>query len=109
MGVDIAERKKTITWLKNRQDENGGFHYGDNKPVSFVGSYHAIAALYILGSLPQNVEQCKKWLSDHQTSDGGFGNSLKSPSLTTDEGFVVLQASYMLEKKLNPYWAEIIT
>lgn len=109
LGVVIPKSKQTILWLKSRQDKSGGFHYGVGKPVSFVGSYHAIAALYILGSLPDDVDQCKKWLANHQTPDGGFGNDSSMPSLTTDEGFVILQASYMLEKKLNPYWAEIIT
>ncbi len=108
-GVIVPNREKIVSWIQDRQDNNGGFHFGFKEPISFVGSYHAIAALYILGKLPVKLYECKKWISKHQTLDGGFGNDKFRPSLTTDEGFVILQSSYMLEKKLNPYWVEIIT
>ncbi|PGZ17009.1 hypothetical protein COE47_31105, partial [Bacillus thuringiensis] len=69
----------------------------------------AIAALYILGELPRKLKECKEWLAIHQAKDGGFSRAVNAPSDTTDEGFICLQASYMLESNLNPYWVAIIT
>ncbi|OJG74262.1 Geranylgeranyl transferase type II beta subunit [Enterococcus quebecensis] len=108
-GVDIPNKQKTIQWLKKLQDTNGGFKYQENKTVSFVGSYHAIGALYLLNELPDDVEQAKKWIASHQSPDGGFSRAENSPSDTTDEGFIAIHASYMLEQKINPYWVALIT
>ncbi|MGN9863484.1 prenyltransferase/squalene oxidase repeat-containing protein [Bacillus swezeyi] len=104
-----AAQDKTIPWLQNCQTDSGGFMYKPGSVESFVGSYHAIAALYLLGELPNKLEECKAWLSQHQSKDGGFSRAINAPSDTTDEGFICLQASYMLEKNLNPYWVAIIT
>lgn len=109
LGKQPPNHEKTIEWLQNCQIESGGFVYKPGSPESFVGSYHAIAALYILGALPRKVEQCKNWLAIHQARDGGFSRAIHAPSDTTDEGFICLQASYMLEENLNPYWVAIIT
>ena len=62
-----------------------------------------------LGELPEHVEECKQWLSDHQMKDGGMSRSIYGPSDTTDEGFITIQALHMLERKLNPYWVRIVT
>ena len=91
------------------ESKEGGFAYKHNRFVSFVGTYHAIAALYILGELPVHIEECKKWLVAHQMKDGGLSRSLQGPSDTTDEGFITVQALHMLEQKLNPYWVRIVT
>ncbi|MGG3574656.1 prenyltransferase/squalene oxidase repeat-containing protein [Bacillus gobiensis] len=104
-----AELNKTIQWLQSCQTDTGGFMYKPGSVESFVGSYHAIAALYLLGELPRKLEECKTWLSQHQSKDGGFSRAINAPSDTTDEGFICLQASYMLERNLNPYWVAIIT
>lgn len=109
LGKQPTNYEETIKWLKQCQTENGGFRYKPNANESFVGSYHAIAALYLLGELPLNAEKCKEWLSEHQSKDGGFSRAINAPSDTTDEGFICLQASYMLERNLNPYWVAIIT
>lgn len=109
LGKQPTNYKETIKWLKECQTENGGFRYKPGANESFVGSYHAIAALYLLDELPSDVESCKVWLSKHQSKDGGFSRAINAPSDTTDEGFICLQASYMLERNLNPYWVAIIT
>lgn len=101
--------KRTINWLQNLQTSTGGFLYKNNSAESFVGSYHAIAALYILNSYPTNKISCIKYISERQNTDGGFARGKKYPSETTDEGFIAIQALHMLEGKLNPYWATIIT
>ena len=51
--VEIEGKEKTISWLQNQQDIEGGFVYQEGKFLSFVGSYHAIAALYLLGTVPK--------------------------------------------------------
>ena len=108
--VEIEDKEKTISWLQNQQDIEGGFVYQEGKFPSFVGSYHAIAALYLLGTVPKYLEECKRWLAAHQMKDGGFSRTIYGPSDTTDEGFIVIQASFfMLEKLLNPYWVAIVT
>ncbi|MED0961840.1 prenyltransferase/squalene oxidase repeat-containing protein [Bacillus paramycoides] len=109
LGKQPPNHIKTIEWLQNCQLESGGFVYKPGSPESFVGSYHAIAALYILGELPRKLKECKEWLAIHQAKDGGFSRAVNAPSDTTDEGFICLQASYMLESNLNPYWVAIIT
>lgn len=109
LGIEIPNKEKTVEWLKNLQSDNGGFLYQKGKVVSFVGSYHAIGALYLLGESPRNIEQAQKWLAKHQSKDGGFSRVEDAPSDTTDEGFIAIHASYMLEKKVNPYWIAIIT
>ena len=109
LNVEIPEKRKTIEWIHSLESKEGGFAYKHNRFVSFVGSYHAIAALYILGELPVHIEECKKWLVAHQMKDGGLSRSLQGPSDTTDEGFITVQALYMLEQKLNPYWVRIVT
>ena len=108
-GVQIPNVQRTVTWLQSLQDKNGGFYFAQKSPVSFVGTYHTIAALYLLGALPLDVEATKKWFYHHQAKDGGFSKIPDSPSDTTDEGFIAIHASYMLEHKLNPYWTAIIT
>ncbi|WP_242327472.1 prenyltransferase/squalene oxidase repeat-containing protein [Lactococcus lactis] len=108
-GVAIPHEKKVIQWLQSLQDKTGGFLYRENQVVSFVGSYHAIGALYLLGSLPLEVEQAQVWLAQHQSRDGGFSRAVGAPSDTTDEGFISIHASYMLEQKVDPYWVALIT
>lgn len=108
-GVEIPNSKKTVKWLQSLQDKSGGFKFTPESPISFVGTYHAIAALYLLESLPSDVEQTKKWFAAHQAKDGGFSKLVNSPSDTTDEGFIAIHASYMLEHKINPYWIASIT
>lgn len=107
--IEITDKEKTIEWLQDRQSSEGGFIYQEGKTHSFVGTYHAIAALYLLGEVPKYLEECKKWLAAHQMKDGGFSRTISGPSDTTDEGFIVIQASFMLEKLLNPYWVAIVT
>lgn len=109
LNIAIPEKEKTIEWIQSLEVKEGGFLYKENQFVSFVGTYHAIAALYILGELPVYQEACKKWLAAHQMKDGGLSRSLYGPSDTTDEGFITVQALYMLERKLNPYWVRIVT
>ena len=110
LDIEIPNKERVISWLQSMQDVNeGGFHISENKPISFVGSYHAIAALYLLDTLPINIEKIKIWFGNHQAKDGGFSKLLHHPSDTTDEGFISLHASYMLEQKINPYWIAIIT
>lgn len=109
LGVEISNKEDVVKWLQGMQDESGGFIFQKGKSVSFVGSHHAIAALYLLDSLPAQLDKCKKWIYEHQMKDGGFSRSTEGPSDTTDEGFIVLHSSYMLERKLNPYWVAIMT
>lgn len=109
LGVKIPNKERTVEWLKLLQDKSGGFRITPNQPISFVGTYHAIAALYLLGELPKYTLEAKKWFKKHQAKDGGFSKLLNHPSDTTDEGFISIHASYMLEKKINPYWIATIT
>lgn len=111
LGKQPPNSNKTIKWLQDCQTDQGGFLYkpGYSDTMSFVGSYCAIAALYMLGELPPDVEKCKEWIANHQGPDGGFSRVEGTPSDTTDEGFISIQASYMLERSLNPYWVAIIT
>lgn len=108
-GIKIPHKTKATHWLQNLQSKEGGFNISERKATSFVGTYHAIAALYLLNTLPLNIDLAKKWFSNHQAKDGGFSKMRNSPSDTTDEGFIAIHASYMLENKLNPYWTAIIT
>lgn len=101
--------KQTISWLRGLQTESGGFRYRESGVVSFVGSYHAIAALYVMGAQPVDITSCLQFIASRQSSDGGFSRLPGGPSETTDEGFIAIQALHMLEHKLNPYWAVIIT
>lgn len=108
-GVEIPNKKKLINWVQSLQSSDGGFLYQEDKLVSFVGSYHAIGALYLLGETPLNPKRAQEWIADHQSKDGGFSRAISAPSDTTDEGFISIHASYMLEKKVSPYWVAIIT
>ena len=72
-----------------------------------IANYHAVAALYLAGSYPNNIEDCKTWIAKFQNADGGFG-PINRPSATTDEGFACLQATYILESALDPYWVGLI-
>lgn len=109
LGIKIPNKERTVEWLKLLQDKSGGFHITPNQPISFVGTYHAIAALYLLDELPKYTLEAKKWFKKHQAKDGGLSKLLNHPSDTTDEGFISIHASYMLEKKINPYWIATIT
>ncbi|GEM_PF-2537943 len=109
LGYEPPNRSLTINWLRSLQAQNGGFRFKEGAAVSFVGSYHAIAALYILGSCPINIKECINYISIRQSLDGGFSRSEKGRSETTDEGFIAIQALHMLENKLEPYWAIIVT
>lgn len=109
LGYVPTHTENTIDWLQGLQNTSGGFKYKKDGAESFVGSYHAIAALYILKTYPVKREECIHYISLRQNSDGGFGRRPETPSETTDEGFIAIQALYMLEGKLNPYWATIIT
>lgn len=109
LGWCPPNKDKTISWLQSLQTETGGFKYKENGSESFIGSYHAIAALYILGHTPLNVNKCIQYFKLRQSLDGGFSKQLNGCSETTDESFIAIQSLYMLEGKLNPYWATIIT
>ncbi|WP_030610628.1 hypothetical protein [Streptomyces sclerotialus] len=62
-----------------------------------------------MGAQPADVPACAAWIAARQSADGGFSRLPGGPSETTDEGFIALQALHMLEQKLNPYWAVIMT
>ncbi|MER5887511.1 prenyltransferase/squalene oxidase repeat-containing protein [Streptomyces sp. NPDC001941] len=109
LGFQPPEAERTVAYLRGLQDPSGGFRYGAGRAVSFVGSYHAIAALYLLDAEPADAAACIDWIAGHQSRDGGFSRQFDAPSDTTDEGFIVVQALLMLEKKLNKYWASIMT
>ncbi|MFE4974893.1 prenyltransferase/squalene oxidase repeat-containing protein [Kitasatospora sp. NPDC056651] len=109
LGLEPPRHELTIAWLRGLQTEAGGFRYRQSGPESFVGSYHAIASLYVLGSGPSDPAACRGWIAARQSADGGFGRLPGGPSETTDEGFIAVQALHMLEGKLNPYWAVIMT
>lgn len=109
LGFRPPESERTVEYLRSLQHADGGFHYGHGRAVSFVGSYHAIAALYLLDAEPADPAACIDWIARHQSRDGGFSRQFDAPSDTTDEGFIVVQALLMLEKKLNKYWASIMT
>ncbi|MFJ9607464.1 prenyltransferase/squalene oxidase repeat-containing protein [Kitasatospora sp. NPDC101176] len=109
LGLEPPRHEETIAWLRGLQTEAGGFRYRPSGPESFVGSYHAIASLYVLGSEPADPAACRAWIAARQSSDGGFGRVPGGASETTDEGFIAIQALHMLEGKLNPYWAVIMT
>lgn len=99
----------TVSWLQGLQGESGGFRYRHDGVESFVGSYHAIAALYVLGASPLDTQTALHWIAGRQSRDGGFSRFVDGPSETTDEGFIAIQALHMLEGKLNPYWAVMMT
>lgn len=109
LGFRPPDAGRTVDYLRSLQHADGGFHYGHGRAVSFVGSYHAIAALYLLDAEPADPAGCIDWIARHQSRDGGFSRQFDAPSDTTDEGFIVVQALLMLEKKLNKYWASIMT
>ncbi|MFI6444170.1 prenyltransferase/squalene oxidase repeat-containing protein [Kitasatospora sp. NPDC050543] len=109
LGLEPPRLAETTAWLRGLQTEAGGFRYRESGPESFVGSYHAIASLYVMGSEPADAAACRAWIAARQSSDGGFGRLPGGPSETTDEGFIAIQALHMLEGKLNPYWAVIMT
>ncbi|MDT5012189.1 MAG: hypothetical protein QOH57_3806, partial [Mycobacterium sp.] len=103
------DAERTVDYLRSLQHVDGGFHYAAGSAVSFVGTYHAVAALYLLDAEPADPSACVDWIARHQSPDGGFSRQFDAPSDTTDEGFIVVQALLMLEKKLNKYWASIMT
>ncbi|MFJ8436018.1 prenyltransferase/squalene oxidase repeat-containing protein [Kitasatospora sp. NPDC094019] len=109
LGLEPPRHEETVAWLRGLQTEAGGFRYRASGPESFVGSYHAIASLYVLGSRPVDPVACTAWIAARQSADGGFGRLPGGPSETTDEGFIAIQALHMLEGKLNPYWAVVMT
>lgn len=109
LGFQPPQAERTIGYLRSLQSADGGFHYGHGRAVSFVGTYHAVAALYLLDAEPADPAACIDWIAGHQSRDGGFSRQFDAPSDTTDEGFIAVQAVLMLEKKLNKYWASIMT
>lgn len=109
MGVEVEIPEKTVAWLHACETEHGSYRIRPNSVESFVATYHAIAALYLLGAKPISGESVKRWLVDHQIEDGGFSRSGQGPSDTTDEGFICLHAALMIEDKLEPYWAALIS
>lgn len=109
LGFQPPDAERTVEYLRSLQHADGGFRYGHGRAVSFVGTYHAVAALYLLAAEPAYPAACIDWITRHQSRDGGFSRQFDAPSDTTDEGFIVVQALLMLEKKLNKYWASIMT
>lgn len=109
LGLWPPDTESTVEYLRSLQTADGGFRYGRERALSFVGTYHAVAALYLLGSEPADPDACVDWIARHQSRDGGFSRQFDAPSDTTDEGFIAIQAVLMLEKKLNRYWASIMT
>ncbi|MEU0795293.1 prenyltransferase/squalene oxidase repeat-containing protein [Amycolatopsis sp. NPDC005961] len=109
LGFEPPDAGRTVDYLRGLQHADGGFHYGQGRAISFVGTYHAVAALYLLDAEPTDPGACIDWIARHQSRDGGFSRQFDAPSDTTDEGFIVVQALLMLEKKLNKYWASIMT
>jgi prenyltransferase beta subunit len=109
LGLQPPELDRTVSWLRLLQGDDGGFRYREGGPESFVGTYHAVAALYVVGEQPPDPATCIRWIAERQSSDGGFSRTQGGHSETTDEGFIAIQALHMLENKLNPYWAVIMT
>jgi prenyltransferase beta subunit len=109
LGLQPPQLAQTVDWLRRLQGDDGGFRYREGGPESFVGTYHAVAALYVVGAGPPDPAACIRWIAERQAPDGGFSRTRGGHSETTDEGFIAIQALHMLEGKLNPYWAVIMT
>lgn len=109
LGVCPESIEETIAYLSSLQDSCGGFRYRDDGAVSFVGSYHAIAGLYLLGQSVPDITSCQTFLLDRQEVDGGFGRVSAGVSETTDEGFIAIQALHMLNGSLSRNWALMLT
>ena len=103
----IVDAQQTVAWLQKLQQPNGSFHYRPGKAVSLVGTYMAIAAMYLLDAQPHYLQASKDWIAAHQKQDGGFG-PLNSTSATTDESFVCIQTLLILEKGLSQYWVALL-
>jgi hypothetical protein len=79
LGVPVPEAKACISWLRSCQTPAGGFKWS---PVSGMPSnqpdvwytWAAVNALHALGSEPQDVKACVRWLNSLQNHDGGFGD-----------------------------------
>lgn len=109
LNVEIDSPEMTIDWLHGCETKEGSYRIRPESVESFVATYHAVAALYLLESEPINSTKVNQWLLKHQIEDGGFSRSGHGPSDTTDEGFICLHASLILDKKLEPYWAALIS
>lgn len=107
LGKRLIAASDTTKWLQSLQDPAGHFIYSIGQSRSLVGTYMAIAALYLMDSVPEHVDAAKMWIASHQKEDGGFG-PLGTTSATTDEGFVCIQSLMILEEALSRFWVAVV-
>ncbi len=73
--VKDADLAVTAAYVRGRQTPEGGFSYyrawGVEEPGA-ADTWHAVAALATLGSVPDRSEDCVQWLRDRQSEDGGY-------------------------------------
>lgn len=81
LGIEPAERERTIQFLRDREHEEGGFleiRVGKRAGVNPTAA--AIGALKTLGALDQpTVERTINFLIDQQNDDGGFTANTRIP------------------------------
>lgn len=79
LGVPVPDASSCIRWLRACQTPEGGFRWSpgsgmpSNQPDVWY-TWAAVNALQALGSEPQDVKACVRWLNSLQNSDGGFGD-----------------------------------
>lgn len=100
----IPHPELTAVFLRKCQGSKGsggGFGHDWDGRQSMVATYHAVAALHLLNSTPEHLEECVEWVSGCQTPDGGFSNIPGVTTGTIDEGFAAVQSLCILRMGLS--------
>lgn len=108
-GLDLPDRDRAIDWLRGTQGPNGGFRHDTASRESLIATYHAVAALFLLGGEPVEPKAVVQWLQTCQTDEGTFSNIPGVSSGTIDEAFAAVQSLAILAGGLDRYFAILVS
>ncbi|MBR9690941.1 hypothetical protein GOV08_04625 [Candidatus Woesearchaeota archaeon] len=106
LGFDIPNKNGVIAYLKDHQNEDGGFGLQTNRKSgifwtsTLTHTRRGLEALDILGEKPDFYERAISFVQSRQSSSGGFSNKIgESPKVTATYNSIL--SFEILEKQLN--------
>ena len=69
------DRRQIIRWVQSSQNGDGGFGFYPETTSYMENTYCALEILSKLGSSPQQIELCRRYILTCQSKSGGFGRA----------------------------------
>jgi prenyltransferase beta subunit len=88
---------RLLDWIKKSQNYDGGFGFYPGTTSFLENVWYAVSSLHILGSKPNDVDECERFILRCASNNGGFGRQMRALptleySMMAVEGLIILDA-----------------